>query len=116
MITGRPSVFLLPLILFSASISLSQVSTAELSGTVADPSGAVISGAKVIATNVATDASREASTDAAGSYRMTLLPPGNYNLSVEAQGFRRLLQSGVTLEVNQRGSRGCYAAGGPGER
>ena len=33
---------------------------------------------------------------------MTLLPPGNYNLSIEAPGFRRLLQSGVTLEVNQR--------------
>jgi hypothetical protein len=88
--------------LFVASVTRAQVSTAELSGTVADPSGAVIPHAKVIATNVDTGASRATSSDTAGAYVMTLLPPGNYNLSVEAQGFRRLLRSGVTLEVNQR--------------
>jgi carboxypeptidase family protein len=77
MSTGRPIVFF-PLMLLSASLSLAQVST--------DPTGAVISRAKVIATNADTGVSREASSDAAGAYVMTLLPPGNYNLSVEAQG------------------------------
>jgi hypothetical protein len=101
MSTGRPLVILFALTLGSASPSPGQVSTAELIGTVADPTGAVISGAKVIATNAGTGVSREASSDATGGYVMTLLPPGNYNLSVEAQGFHRLLQSGVALEVNQ---------------
>src|SRR5258708_3196076 len=100
MYTGKLIVFFLWMLL-SASLSLAQVSTAELSGTVADPTGAVISRARVIATNADTGVSREASSDAAGDYVMTLLPPGNYNLSVEAQGFRRL-RSRVTLEVNQR--------------
>src|SRR5437762_1964204 len=102
MFTGRRIVLFLPLMLFSASLSLAQVSTAELSGTVADPTGAVISGAKIIAANAATGVSREVSSDLTGNYVMTLLPPGIYNLAVAAQGFRRLLQSGVTLEVNQR--------------
>ena len=101
MCSGRPIVFS-TLMLLSASLSLAQVSTAELSGTVADPTGAVISHAKVVATNADTGVSREVSSDASGGYVMTLLPPGNYNLSVEAPGFRRLLHSGVTLDVNQR--------------
>src|SRR5438128_3358956 len=102
MFSGKLIVFLLLWLLLAASLGLAQVSTAELSGTVADPTGAVIGGAKVIATNADTGVSREASSDAAGDYVMTLLPPGNYNLSVEAPGFRKLVQSGVTLEVNQR--------------
>jgi hypothetical protein len=102
MSTGRLIVSVFRLMLLSASISLAQVSTAELSGTVADPTGAVISRAQVSATNADTGVSREAFSDASGNYVMTMLPPGNYNLSIESQGFRRLLQSGITLEVNQR--------------
>jgi len=37
-----------------------------------------------------------------GSYLMNLLPPGGYSLAVEAQGFRKLVQSGVTQQTNQR--------------
>jgi hypothetical protein len=79
-----------------------QVSTAELAGAVADPSGAAVSGARVVATNAGTGVTREASSDASGRYLFTLLPPGTYELSVEAQGFRRVVQSGLVLEVNQR--------------
>ena len=79
-----------------------QVSTAELSGEVTDPSGASVVGAKVTAVNADTGAAREAATDALGSYIMTLLQPGAYNLSVEAPGFRKTVQNGVVLQVNQR--------------
>src|SRR5260221_5607838 len=99
MFIGNP-IAIVPVMLLSASLSLAQVSTAELSGTVADPTGAVVSGAKVIATNADTGVSREVSSDAAGAYVMTLLPPGHYNLSVEAPAFRRMLRSGVALEVH----------------
>jgi len=79
-----------------------QVSTGELSGSVVDSSGASIANAKVVATNAATGVSREAFTDAAGSYVLTLLPPGTYNLAAEASGFRRVVQNGIPLQVNQR--------------
>jgi len=79
-----------------------QTTTAELSGSVADPSGAAIAKAKVIAANTATGLKYETASDDSGSYLITLLPPGTYNLSVEAQGFRRTVENNVTLEVNQR--------------
>ena len=87
---------------FCSLPGIAQVSTAELSGNVTDPSGASVAGAKVTAVNAATGASRESQTDTQGAYVMTLLPPGAYNLSVEASGFRRTVQEGVTLQVNQR--------------
>ncbi|HYM12406.1 MAG TPA: carboxypeptidase-like regulatory domain-containing protein, partial [Bryobacterales bacterium] len=79
-----------------------QVTTAEVVGSVVDASGGAISGAKIVITNADTGAAREAATDTAGDYAITLLPPGAYNLSAEAQGFRKFVQSGITLQVNQR--------------
>src|SRR5438105_12996893 len=99
MSNGRPILFLPLVMLCMASPSLSQVSTAELSGTVTDPTGAIISRAKIVAINADTGFSRDAVSDVAGAYVMTLLPAGNYNLSLEGPGFRRLLQSAVALEV-----------------
>src|SRR5712691_6224818 len=75
--------------------------TAELVGTVTDPSGAGVARAKVITVNTGTGASRETVTDVSGDYTLTLLPPGAYNLSVEAPGFRKLTQNGVLLQVDQ---------------
>lgn len=79
-----------------------QVTTAELVGTVTDASGGVVVGAKVTITNPDTGFSREGVSDASGAYFLPLIPPGNYSLTVEAAGFRKLVQSGITLEVSQR--------------
>ncbi|MBI3473603.1 MAG: TonB-dependent receptor [Candidatus Solibacter usitatus] len=79
-----------------------QVSTAELVGVVTDASGASITGAKVVLTNRETSQSREASTDQLGNYIFTLIPPGIYNLSVEAAGFKKFVQNDAQLQVNQR--------------
>jgi len=79
-----------------------QVASAELSGTVLDSSGAAVASAKVMATNVATNLARDAASDTTGKYIITLLPPGDYTLSVEAAGFRKLVQSGITLQINQQ--------------
>ena len=98
----RPVLILVAAMLCPASLSWAQVSTAELSGTVTDASGAVISPAKVTAVNADTGLSRQTVSDSTGAYVMTLLPPGNYNLTAEAPGFRRLVQNGVPLAVNQR--------------
>src|SRR5438477_10032475 len=79
-----------------------QTSTGEFNGTVTDASGALVANAKVTATSTETGAAREITTDRGGSYVITLLPPGFYNLAAEAPGFRRTVQNNVELRVNQR--------------
>lgn len=76
-----------------------QVSGATLSGTVSDKSGAVIPGAQVTIRDVATDIARNVTTDADGLYTAPNLLPGNYKLTVTANGFSTVEQSGITLAV-----------------
>ncbi|MES1257987.1 MAG: TonB-dependent receptor [Acidobacteriota bacterium] len=85
-----------------AAVLYGQTSTGEFSGFVTDASGAVVANAKVTATSAETGASREVTTDSGGSYVITFLQPGRYNLSAEAPGFRKIIQSNVELRVNQR--------------
>src|SRR5712692_475544 len=59
------------------------VNTASLAGTVLDPSGAGLKGAKVTATNAATGAPRTAVSDDSGRYNLVGLPPGQYNVRVD---------------------------------
>lgn len=79
-----------------------QVSSAELSGTVFDATGAAVSAAKVTATNSGTNVSHDASSDASGNYVIRLLSPGDYVVTVEAAGFKKLVQRGLNLQVNQQ--------------
>jgi len=78
----------------------------EFQGTVADPSGAVIAGAKVSVTNTSTGATREVETNASGSYNVPFLNPGVYNITAELEGFstaqvsNRILEVGDVQEVN----------------
>ena len=79
-----------------------QVASAEVSGTVLDPTGAGVANAKVTATNKATNVARETVTSSTGAYLINLLQPGEYALTVEAPGFRKLAQSGLVLQINQQ--------------
>src|SRR5437763_10389548 len=63
--------------------------TGTISGVVTDPNASVVPGAKVTATNVATNAIFTTQTDASGYYRFPNLAPGNYTVSVEVKGFRK---------------------------
>ena len=94
--------FLFALAIFAPVFANAQVASAELSGTVLDSSGAVVTNANVTATNTSTNVSRKTVSDSSGNYLIPLLPPGTYDLSVEATGFRKLVQSGITLEINQQ--------------
>jgi len=80
----------------------SQVASAELSGTVTDATGAAVGSAKVTATNVATNVERSTTSESNGSYIIPLLPPGDYVLTVEGSGFRKSIQRGITLQINQQ--------------
>ena len=79
-----------------------QIASAELAGTVLDASGAAVPNATVTATNVDTTIVHNTVSGKNGDYVITDLPPGNYTLSVEAPGFRKLQQTGVSLQVNQQ--------------
>ncbi len=70
-------------------------------GTVTDPSGAVVPSAKVIVTQVGMGLTRSATADAQGYYVIPSLRPANYELAVEAAGFRRFTQAGITLLADQ---------------
>jgi hypothetical protein len=89
------------LLLVSVSACLAQ-STATLSGTVTDPSGAVVPGAKVIVHSLATGAERALVTDDAGLYVAPSMEPGDYQVQAIAQGFSQYTVKKVTLQVDQR--------------
>jgi hypothetical protein len=74
-------------------------STVTLQGTVTDPQGAVVNGAKVTVRSRETGAERSAQTDEAGSYQFASLQPGTYGIEVQAQGFQTHVVSSVSLEV-----------------
>jgi hypothetical protein len=76
-----------------------QETTGGLQGTVKDPSGAVVIHARVVVTGSTLVGSKDVITDASGYYRFSNLPPGNYTLTVTAQGFDTLKREGLVLEV-----------------
>ncbi|MFN7918976.1 MAG: TonB-dependent receptor [Bryobacteraceae bacterium] len=88
--------------LLSSIAAVAQVSTGEIIGTITDSTGAVVSNAKITASNAATGLSRETTTSSTGDYILTLLPPGTYSISVEASGFRKVVQNEIGLQINQR--------------
>jgi type 1 fimbria pilin len=73
--------------LILASLVGAQVPGATLSGTVKDPTGSVVPKAKITVKNVATGQSTETETDSAGHYTVPNLPPGDYELSISAEGY-----------------------------
>ena len=89
----------LAIAIFSAGTAYAQVSGATLSGTITDPSGAAIAGAKVSIANKATGVTRDVTTDAAGLYSAPNLLPGVYDVTASASGFSAAKQADVTLTV-----------------
>jgi len=73
----------------------------KIVGTVTDPSGAAIAGAKVVATQAATGVATEAVTNSTGGYVFPVLPPTTYNVTISAAGFATTTQKGVLLQADQ---------------
>ena len=86
---------------FFSGITLAQVTTGTISGTVSDSTGAVIPGAGVTILNVDTGISRTVTTDAAGRYRAPQLGLGNYDVTTESSGFQTSVRAGITLTVGR---------------
>lgn len=79
--------------------ALAQAS-ASITGTITDPSGAVVPNAKVTITDEATGVSNNTVSSSAGTYTFKGLLPGKYTVTVEAPGFRKEVKNGVTIEVS----------------
>src|SRR5262247_1450483 len=94
-------VLLVGLMLAALSSSAFAQSTATLQGAITDPSGAVVSGAKVTVRNQATGSERIVQTDSNGNYQIAALPPGIYRVEAQAQGFGSQTVNDVTLEVSR---------------
>ncbi len=87
-------------ILLCVSIGQAQ-ENAELSGTVTDPTGAVIPNAKVTISNVATGEARTVTSNGAGLFDFSGLNHGTYNMKVEAEGFNSFQRSNIVMNVAQ---------------
>ncbi len=85
----------------TACAGLNAQTFGQITGTVTDASGAIVSGAKVTVTNAATNATRTSSSNSAGIYSFPSLPPGTYNVKVELAGFRTAFHNGVEVQVQQ---------------
>jgi hypothetical protein len=81
------------------ALSAQTAGEGTISGTVTDSTGAVVSGAKVIATNTATNVAAERTSSSAGLFTIAPLPPGTYSLSVQASGFRTLKQDNLVVNA-----------------
>ncbi|MFY9978229.1 MAG: carboxypeptidase-like regulatory domain-containing protein, partial [Candidatus Sulfotelmatobacter sp.] len=93
------SFLLLAFLLITSIYSIAGV-TANISGTVTDPTGAVLPGATVIATNVDTGVAATQTTNAQGFYSFQALPLGNYEITVQQRGFKAYTRTGLVLDVN----------------
>src|SRR5499427_2908614 len=89
----------LALILLVAVNLSAQTFRGTILGTVTDPSGAVVAGAKVTVKNTGTGLERATETSSDGSYSVPELPIGTYNVTVSQSGFQSFQATGVAVDV-----------------
>jgi hypothetical protein len=89
------------LALAASGVAWSQSVQGVITGTITDPTGAVVPGATVTITNVGTNISQSTTTGGDGSYRFSLVPPGVYTIEVKAANFAAVRASGVVVEASQ---------------
>ena len=94
----RARIFLVFLLLAAVSLS-AQTFRGTILGTVTDPSGAVVAGAKVTVKNTGTGLERTTETSADGSYCVPELPIGTYTVTITQAGFQTFIATGVTVDV-----------------
>jgi len=82
-------------------MALAQVTNASLTGVITDKNGAAIPGVRIHVTNTGTNAVETTETNSSGVYLVAPLNPGSYQITAEKAGFRKLVQTGITLTVDQ---------------
>ncbi len=100
--SGLQSLILcLIVVVTSLDVCAQSASTGALTGTVTDPSSAVVQNAKMTLRNYGTGVTLTAITDKDGLYRFSLLPPGEYELTVEAVGFAPLVVRAIVIQITE---------------
>ena len=89
-------------LLLCSGTAPAQVTTGTILGTVHDPSGAPVAGAKVTITDSTKGTTTQYQTDDAGAYNVPFLIPGTYSVAVEKEGFKRAVSTNVVLDVDQK--------------
>ena len=97
------SVFCL-LVTPNVSLWAQSIISGDVTGTVTDPTGAIIPGAAVILSNVNTNTSQSTITNAQGSFRFAFIAPGPYQINVSATGFQSQKRGGVIVTAGQPAS------------
>jgi len=91
------------ILIFAFGINaMAQVTTGTILGTVKDPSGAVVPGVQIVITESSKGISKTFVTDGSGTYNAPLLIPGTYDVSAELAGFKKEVQTGVIVQVDQK--------------
>src|SRR2546423_7997349 len=85
----------------AAGAAWSQTVQGVITGTVTDPTGAAVPNATVTITNAGTNVTQTATTGPDGSYRFSLVPPGNYIVDVKAENFAEVRTSGIVVQASQ---------------
>ena len=96
-----PCLLLVLLIFAPAAFGQTQSNAADIQGTVKDSTGAVVPNATVTVRNAGTNFSRTATTNDEGFYRIINVPPGDYEVTVEAANFKKAVLPKVTVTVGQ---------------
>jgi outer membrane receptor protein involved in Fe transport len=98
----RATMWALVCAIFLTANVWAQDATGKIIGSISDASGGFVTGAKITVTNLATQASKTATTDANGFYQILQLPIGDYQVTAEATGFSKTQSAGKSaLEINQ---------------
>ncbi|MDX1980478.1 MAG: TonB-dependent receptor, partial [Bryobacteraceae bacterium] len=87
--------------LSAAELVWGQTSTASITGRLSDATEAIVPGAEVVARNSDTGVERRTVSNQEGAFALSLLPPGTYQVTIRAAGFRPASRTGIPLIVNQ---------------
>src|SRR5580692_10535850 len=98
---GAIGTFVIVLGILATPSLLQGQASASINGTVTDVSGAVVPDAEISVSNEATNATRATRTDSTGTYSVSSLPPGKYDITVTKAGLKTVKFEAVTLTVDQ---------------
>ena len=96
------AVFLAGILAFGWVPAFSQMNTGEIDGIVKDPSGGVVLNARIEVVEAGTQLKYATQTNNSGEYLLAQLPVGQYNLTVNAPGFKQIVQANVALHAGER--------------
>src|SRR5271165_2785953 len=89
------------LLIAGRSPALAQQITGSVTGSVVDPSGAIVVGARVTLTNIGTSETKTTASDQSGDFRFLLLPPGTYTVEGALAGFKTFRREGIIVEADR---------------